>query len=125
MTLLDTNVLLWFFAGDERLSLRARQAIESDPGDYFVSTVSFWEVAIKRQIGKLTADIDMPNAVDDAGFMTLDMLTRHIYVYEELPLLHRDPFDRMLVAQAKVERITLLTADTRLKDYDIKVISAS
>jgi PIN domain nuclease of toxin-antitoxin system len=123
--LLDTNVLLWFFAGNERLSVQVRQAIESDPGDYFVSTVSFWEIAIKRQVGKLTADIDMPKAVNDAGFVTLDMLTRHIYTYETLPLLHRDPFDRMLIAQAKVERIALLTGDTMLNDYDAKVMSAS
>ena len=124
MILLDTNVLLWFFAGNERLSTNVRQAIENDPGEYFVSTISFWEIAIKRQIGKLSANLDIPQAVNDAGFITLNMTTQHVYTYELLPLVHRDPFDRMLVAQSKVEHIALLTSDTKLKDYDIKVIDA-
>ena len=89
MILLDTNVLLWFFAGDERLSTDARTAIEIDPGNYLVSTVSFWEIAIKRQIGKLITDLDMPQAVENAGFIILDITTAHIYSYESLPLLHR------------------------------------
>jgi PIN domain nuclease of toxin-antitoxin system len=124
MVLLDTNVLLWFFVGDERLSTEARQLIENDPGNYFVSTVSLWEIAVKRQIGKLTTDLDVPQAVKDAGFITLDITTAHIYVYESLPLIHRDPFDRMLVSQSKTERSSLLTGDLKLKEYDIKVINA-
>jgi PIN domain nuclease of toxin-antitoxin system len=124
MVLLDTNVLLWFFVGDERLSVGVRKSIENDPGNYLVSTVSFWEIAIKRQIGKLVTDLDMPQTVKDAGFITLDIVTAHIYEYESLPLIHRDPFDRMLVAQSKTERLPLLTGDLKLKDYDIKVINA-
>lgn len=124
MILLDTNVLLWFFAGDERLSTDARTAIEIDPGNYLVSTVSFWEIAIKRQIGKLITDLDMPQAVENAGFIILDITTAHIYSYESLPLLHRDPFDRMLVAQSKTEHIPLLSGDLKLKEYGIKVIGA-
>ena len=124
MVLLDTNVLLWFFAGDERLPTHVRKSIENDPGNYFVSTVSFWEIAIKRQIGKMTTDLDMPQIIKDAGFMTLDIVTVHIYEYESLPLIHRDPFDRMLIAQSKTERLPLLTGDLKLKKYDIKVISA-
>ena len=124
MVLLDTNVLLWFFAGDERLSVHIRESIENDPGNYLVSTVSFWEIAIKRQIGKLTTDLDVPQAVKDAGFITLDTSTAHIYTYESLPLVHRDPFDRMLVAQSKTERIPLLSGDLKLKEYEIKVINA-
>ena len=79
-------------------------------------------MAIKRQLGKLTIDIDLPKAVDDAGFIPLEMTTKYIYAYELMPLLHRDPFDRMLIAQAKVERIALLTGDEKLKQYDIKAI---
>jgi PIN domain nuclease of toxin-antitoxin system len=124
MVLLDTNVLLWFFVGDERLSVKVRESIENDPGNYLVSTVSFWEIAIKRQIGKLITDLDMPQAVKDAGFITLDIVTAHIYEYESLPLIHRDPFDRMLVAQSKAENLHLLTGDLKLKEYDIKVINA-
>lgn len=124
MILLDTNVLLWFFAGDEKLSTSARESIESDPGNFLISIASFWEIAIKRQIGKLEMDLDMPQTVKDAGFMTLDIVAAHTYSYETLPLIHRDPFDRMLVAQSKVERIPLLSGDPILKKYDIKVINA-
>jgi PIN domain nuclease of toxin-antitoxin system len=124
MILLDTNVLLWFFVGDERLSVSVRKSIENDPGNYLVSAVSFWEIAIKRQIGKLVTDLDMPQTVKDAGFMTLDIVTTHIYEYGSLPLIHRDPFDRMLVAQSKTEHLHLLTGDQKLKEYDIKVINA-
>jgi PIN domain nuclease of toxin-antitoxin system len=124
MVLLDTNVLLWFLAGDERLSARVRESIENDPGNYLVSTVSFWEIAIKRQIGKLTTDLDMPQTVEEAGFIILDIVTAHIYEYESLPLIHRDPFDRMLVAQSKSERLQLLTGDLKLKEYDIKMVNA-
>jgi len=124
MILLDTNVLLWFFAGDERLSPSVREAIEGDSGNYLVSTVSFWEIAIKRQIRKLKIDFDVPQAVKDAGFVTLDMVTTHIYAYEDLPLIHRDPFDRMLVAQSKTEGVSLLSGDIKLQEYDIKVIGA-
>lgn len=124
MVLLDTNVLLWFFAGDERLSVDVRRSIENDPGNYVVSVVSFWEIAIKRQIGKLTTDLDVPQVVKDAGFITLDIATAHIYGYESLPLIHRDPFDRMLVAQSKIERVPLLSGDLKLKEYEIKVIGA-
>jgi PIN domain nuclease of toxin-antitoxin system len=116
--------LLWFFAGDERLSVNVRRSIENDPGNYLVSTVSFWEIAIKRQIGKLVTDLDMPQTVKDAGFITLDIVTAHIYEYESLPLIHRDPFDRMLVAQSKTERLHFLTGDLKLKEYDVKVVNA-
>lgn len=124
MTLLDTNVLLWFLVGDERLSISARESIEKDPGNYLVSTVSFWEIAIKRQIGKLITELDVPQTVRDVGFITLDVVTTHIYEYESLPLIHRDPFDRMLIAQSKTERLPLLTGDLKLKEYDIKTINA-
>jgi PIN domain nuclease of toxin-antitoxin system len=124
MVLLDTNVLLWFFAGGEQLSPAMRKAIEEDPGNYLVSTISFWEIAIKRQIGKLRIDVDIPQAVGAAGFGNLDITTAHIYTYEDLPLVHRDPFDRMLVAQSRTESIPLLSGDLKLREYDIKVISA-
>ncbi|HEV2402709.1 MAG TPA: type II toxin-antitoxin system VapC family toxin [Candidatus Saccharimonadales bacterium] len=124
MILLDTNVLLWFFAGNERLSVETRSAIADDPGNYIVSTISFWEIAIKRQIGKLTANLDVPQAIRNAGFMTLDITTAHICTYESLPLLHRDPFDRMLIAQSKTERLPLLTGDLKLKEYDVRIVSA-
>jgi len=124
MILLDTNVLLWLFVGDKRLSKDVKDKIERNPENYFVSIVSFWEIATKRTIGKLDVAMDIPEAVEKSGFYSLSLLKSHIYKYELLPLLHRDPFDRMLVAQALSEKIPFLSSDLFLKDYGIKIIDA-
>lgn len=124
MILLDTNVLLWLFMGDERLSAELKNSIEQDPTTYYVSLVTLWEIAIKRSIGKLEVAIDLPKAIKEAGFHFLSLTNEHIYTYEALPLLHRDPFDRMLVAQSLSESIVLATSDGFLKDYGIKIIMA-
>lgn len=124
MILLDTNVLLWLFVGDKRLSKDVKDKIERNSENYFVSIVSFWEIATKRTIGKLDVAMDIPEAVEKSGFYSLSLLKSHIYKYELLPLLHRDPFDRMLVAQALSEKIPFLSSDLFLKDYGIKIIDA-
>ena len=124
MILLDTNVLLWLFVGDKRLSTDVKDRIEHNPENYFVSIVSFWEIATKRAIGKLDVTMDLPEAVEKSGFYSLSLLKSHIYKYELLPLLYRDPFDRMLVAQALSERMPFLSSDLFLKDYGVKIIDA-
>ena len=124
MILLDTNVLLWLFIGDKRLSIDAKDKIERNPENYFVSIVSFWEIATKRASGKLDVAMDIPEAVEKAGFYNLSLLKSHIYKYELLPLLHRDPFDRMLIAQALSERVSFLSSDLFLKDYGLRIIDA-
>ncbi len=124
MILLDTNVLLWLFVGDKRLSTGVKDKIECNPENYFVSIVSLWEIATKCAIGKLDIAMDIPEAVEKSGFYSLSLLKSHIYKYELLPLLHHDPFDRMLVAQALSERIPLLSSDLFLKDYGVRIINA-
>lgn len=124
MIVADTNVLLWLFMGDTRLSLRARGKIEQNPANYLVSIVSLWEIATKQSIGKLELAIDIHMAVEEAGFTALPLEPSHIRCYEALPLLHRDPFDRMLVAQALSEGVSLLTSDVFLKNYGVKIIDA-
>lgn len=124
MTLLDTNVLLWLFVGDKRLSTDVKDKIECNPENYFVSIISFWEISTKRAIGKLDVAMDIPDAVEESGFYSLSLLKSHIYKYELLPLLHRDPFDRMLVAQALSEKIPLLSSDLFLKEYGVRIIDA-
>ncbi len=121
--LLDTNALLWLLNDDSRLAPAARQIIK-DSQEIAVSDVSLWEISIKISIGKLQSVPELLDTIHDLGFRRLSLSNECLRLYESLPLLHRDPFDRMLVAQASVEGISLLTSDTFLKDYGINVISA-
>lgn len=125
MILLDTNVLLWLFMGDSRLSSGIHRKIEQNPSSYFVSIVSLWEVATKRAIGKLEFTMDLSQAVESAGFSSLSLNRAHIYKYEQLPLLHRDPFDRMLVAQALAEGSSMVSDDKILGDYGVTIVAAN
>jgi PIN domain nuclease of toxin-antitoxin system len=120
--LLDTNALLWLLNDDSRLAPTARQIIK-DSEEIAISEVSLWEISIKISIGKLQPVPELLDTIHALGFRRLAMKDEYLKCYETLPLLHRDPFDRMLVAQAGVEGSSLLTSDTFLKDYGIRVIS--
>lgn len=115
--LLDTNVLLWTLAGDPRVEhLQAR--IVDDDNEVYVSAASFWEVAIKASIGKLDVDVaQLREAARDSGYLELPVLGAHTEHLAGLPAIHKDPFDRMLVAQAKAEPMRLLTSDQLLAQY--------
>jgi PIN domain nuclease of toxin-antitoxin system len=86
-----------------------------------VSAASVWEIAIKRSLGKLTAPDDLPNRIADEGFAWLPVSAAHAWQVRDLPAHHRDPFDRLLIAQALVERLPIITADARLSDYGVEV----
>jgi PIN domain nuclease of toxin-antitoxin system len=120
--LLDTNALLWLLNDDRRLAPRARQIIENSQG-IAVSEVSLWEISIKVSIGKLQSVPELLDTVRDLGFRRLSLSDEHLRFYETLPLLHRDPFDRMLVAQASIEGMSLLTSNSFLDSYGISVVS--
>ena len=124
--LLDTHVWLWWQAGDSRLGPRSRQLIQRASEVRF-SAVSAWEIAIKCSIGKLTlpADADIATELAHSGFLSLPVELAHAEDVRRLPLLHRDPFDRLLVSQARVEALTLVTADTQLAAYGISVADAT
>ncbi len=125
MTLLiDTHTFLWWLSNPASLSLDARVAIEDPANRILVSTVVLWEIAIKRAIGKLTANVNLETAVQGAGFVYLPISEDHIATTETLPLHHRDPFDRMLIAQAIVENATLVTRDPLIPQYGIATIIA-
>jgi PIN domain nuclease of toxin-antitoxin system len=120
--LLDTNVLLWLMTSSPRLSTRAVSLIRGAEAVY-VSTASIWEIAIKWRIGKLEDDPQMVvNRLEDAGLHDLQITNRHAVTAGGLPLLHHDPFDRLLIAQAICEQMHLLTADARLAEYSELVI---
>lgn len=87
-----------------------------------VSVASFWEVAIKSALGKLDAPADLPARVEDLGFELLPITSEHAWAVRELPHHHHDPFDRLLIAQAQVERLPILTADPAFAAYDVEAI---
>lgn len=121
--LLDTNALLWLLEDDKRLSSSARTAIES-ASEILVSEVSLWEISIKINIGKLTPIPGLYKTIENLGFRRINIKDSYLAKYETLPFLHRDPFDRMLVAQALIEGTTLLTSDDILREYGVKIILA-
>lgn len=119
--LLDTHVLLWWLAASERLSRKARQAIvESD--QTYVSAASIWEISIKVARGRLLVQGDLETHLATNRFSALPVTVAHAIAAGRLPRHHGDPFDRMLIAQASIESLTLLTADERQAAYDIPVI---
>ncbi|MFM9903126.1 MAG: type II toxin-antitoxin system VapC family toxin [Pyrinomonadaceae bacterium] len=121
--LLDTHTLLWFIAGSPSLSASARSAIEDAKNEKFVSIVSIWETAIKISLGKmtLTAPFDdlFPNQLQINGFELLPVKLEHTSVVTTLPFHHRDPFDRVLIAQSIVENVTLVSIDEVFDNYGV------
>ena len=122
--LLDTHALLWALAEPERLSEAVRRAISEGGNEVLVSAASAWEVAIKREAGKLRAPDDLVEVVEETGFTWIAISPRHALLAGSLPAHHRDPFDRMLVAQARTESLTLVTYDERLGRYGVDILPA-
>jgi PIN domain nuclease of toxin-antitoxin system len=124
--LLDTHTFLWFALGDARLSATARAAILDPANDKLVSPASYWEIAIKISVGKYSLnepyEVFMQRAIDGNGFLVLPIEYRRTSVLTNLPFHHRDPFDRLLVAQAIVEQTPLVSHDVPLDAYPIKRI---
>lgn len=121
--LVDTNVALWIMQDDGRVGSNAITALQ-DAELRLVSVASVWEIAIKVQLGKLDAPDNLLAALDDSGLELLDVTASHALIAGALPLHHKDPFDRMLVAQAQVEGLTLVTADRALGAYDVSLLDA-
>lgn len=124
--LLDTNVLLWWL-GDEGapLSAKAAKIIESDENEIYFSAVNVWEVAIKKGLGRIDIDMsEFEQKLAKTGFESLSVTLPHAFEVERLPNHHKDPFDRMLVAQSRVEPMRLLTHDQVLVQYGNHIILA-
>ena len=120
--LLDTHVLLRALADD--LAPATRSAITDSTNEVYVSAVSVWEIAIKRALGKLRAPDDMVSVIEESGFLELVVTSFHAEQAGDLPMHHRDPFDRMLVAQAQVEGLSIVTMDSRIPLYAVRTITA-
>jgi PIN domain nuclease of toxin-antitoxin system len=120
--LLDTHILLWWFSDDARLSQQARSLIQDSSNTVIISAASAWEISIKKALGKLEAPDDLEEAVRLSGFNTLAIQFPHALLAGELPRHHDDPFDRLLIAQTKLEHLLLITHDKRLGEYDVGLI---
>jgi PIN domain nuclease of toxin-antitoxin system len=117
----DTHAALWLLMGDERLSRRAERLLTDASNEVLLSAAVVWEVAVKRSLGKLDAPEDFADLLLDAGAAPLVVSIEHAGAVANLPWHHRDPFDRIIVAQADLEQAVLVTGDERLKAYDVRV----
>ncbi len=122
--LLDTHTVLWWLSDDPALSETARAAIADPENTVFLSAVVMWEIRIKQSIGKLDLPDNFGEVLDEQRFAELAVTVDHAHTIAELPAAHRDPFDRMLVAQAMVEHMVIVTRDRSIADYDVEVIVA-
>lgn len=121
--LLDTNALLWLLGGEDRLGASARESVEQAE-TLTVSVASLWEIAIKVSLGKLAPIPRLPQVIRTLGFERLGIDDGHLAALQDLPHHHRDPFDRLLISQASVERLTIVTADSAFTGYAVPVLDA-
>ncbi|MER7167516.1 type II toxin-antitoxin system VapC family toxin [Micromonospora sp. NPDC000207] len=119
--LLDTHVALWAITGDATLGVEFLDQLRHEP-DIFLSPVTLWEITIKQSAGKLAGPPDLAERVREMGFRQLPVTHAHAIAAGRLPPHHRDPFDRMLVAQAITEKLTLATRDASIALYDVDVL---
>ena len=121
--LLDTHALVWWTENNSRLGKRAKAAIQDDRSTVWISAATIWEISIKAAIGRLDVqsafEKALPLEMERSGFRALPIAFAHAYAVRHLPLHHADPFDRMLIAQAQCEGLTLLTADSQFAGYGV------
>lgn len=122
--LLDTHALLWWLSDDEMLSPEARVAISNPENTVFLSAVVVWEIRIKQRIGKLELPDEFSEVLERQPFTELPITIDHANALTWLPMIHRDPFDRLLVAQAMVEELTIVSRDSVIAGYGVSVIVA-
>jgi PIN domain nuclease of toxin-antitoxin system len=122
--LLDTHVVLWELGGTRTVGTRTQEAIER-ADELLVSVVSFVEIGVKSAIGKLVVPRDLHAQILRSGTQILGLDPDAALAVGDLPLHHRDPFDRLLIAQAQAEKLTVVTADRRFADYDVALIDAA
>ena len=123
--LLDTHVLIWWLTGDKRLKALERDAISAAEAIVHVSAASIWEIGIKASLGRIDIRADLPRELEDGAFLELPIHWRHARAAGALPRHHDDPFDRMLIAQAQIENLKLVSYDGAFRDYDVSLVPAS
>lgn len=122
--LLDTHVILWWFTTPEKISIKAQNIIREKTNTIFLSSASFWEMAIKKSLGRLTLPHNLIEAVTAESFKILPIMPEDGLGIVDLPLLHTDPFDRLLIIQAKRNDLIMITRDAKMMEYPLTVIEA-
>lgn len=123
MYLLDTHAILWWLTEPESLSSKAHKIIADPNNTLYVSSISFWEMSIKSGLGKLTIPNNILTILSTDGFKTLPLLPEESLSIIDLPMIHHDPFDRILIAQAKYNDLVFITRDSKIADYPIVTLS--
>lgn len=125
--LLDTHIFLWLLFSPEKLADNIKSAYKNQENEIFLSLVSIWEIQLKSQLGKLHLDIDLKTIIKEninSGFIKLlPIKLSHVMAIEDLPFYHKDPFDRLLIAQAIKEDMTIISVDSYFKNYSVKLLS--
>ena len=122
--LLDTHALLWWLHDPVLLTREAHDVIAEGRRPVFVSAAATWEITVKKALGKLEAPDDLEEVMAEEGFLALPISIPHTLAVATLPAIHQDPFDRIQIAQAKLEGLTLVTRDQTIKEYGVPVIEA-
>ncbi len=122
--LLDTHTLIWWLANDVTLSEKAKTVIANPDNLIFISAASVWEIAIKKQIGKLNIPDDLEIQIEQNDFQPLPINISHAAYIEKLPLHHKDPFDRIIIAQAICEKMKIITRDQKFDSYQVDIIKS-
>ena len=122
--LLDTHVLLWWLTEPEKIKNKAQEIIKNRSNHIFVSSVSLWEMAIKKSIGKLTLPHNLLEAIATENFKLLPIMPNESLGVADLPFLHSDPFDRLLIIQAKLNDLVIITNDSKIVEYPVVTIDA-
>jgi len=124
--LLDTSAFLWMDADEDKLSASVHQTLADETTIIYLSHISIWEMQIKHQLSKLNLRLPLPQLIQEEttgnNIILLPLREAHIYGLSQLPHYHRDPFDRLLIAQAIHEKLTFITSDSRIQQYDVKLL---
>lgn len=120
--LLDTHIILWWLTEPTKLSSKIKLLIENKQNKLFVSSVSFWEMAIKQSLGRLTIPKNIIEVLIKEGLETLALTPEEALAVSDLPYIHNDPFDRMLIVQAKLNNLILITNDSKIMEYPAEII---
>lgn len=122
--LIDTQILLWFLNDDENLSSSVKDILIDPTNQILVSVASVWEIILKKKKGKLKTPKNLEEAISASGFSILSIDIHHVLALELLPHIHEDPFDRILIAQAKSVPLTFITSDKKIWKYDLSLLKA-
>ena len=115
--ILDSHILIWWLADAPELTIESKLIIENADNEIYISAASVWEISIKQKMGKLYVSDNLLQIIADSGFNLLSMTAKHAEYAAKLPMHHRDPFDRMLIAQASIEEVCLISHDSIFKNY--------